>query len=140
MGLAHWMQNKEVKKDQKTINNMDDSSIEALRSIIKEESASMSVLGVNIDEILESDSYNIVDNQHWGNWAIIISSQVRVPLVMDQSEYGKMRYLAVSIILDSVRAVIQYEQFNKKEMLIRCQQIWDRIAQGDKEQIPKRFK
>ena len=140
MGIFHWMQNNELKKDQQTIIKMDDAEIDILRDQIEEELGHMSVIGVNPDEILESDSFNIADNSHWANCAITISSTIRVPLAVDQSDFGNMRYLAVSIILHSVRAVINYELHNKKTMLIRCQDVWNRLAKGNKELIPKRFR
>ena len=114
MGIFHWMQNNELKKDQQTIIKMDDAKIDILRDQIEEELMHMSAIGVYPDEILESDSFNIADNSHWANCAINISSTIRVPLTADQSDYGNMRYLAVSIILHSVRAVINYELHNKK--------------------------
>lgn len=143
MGISRWIQKKDLKKDIKIIETFPDEIFPELARIVYRAGGSLQMeLQCPIEEILESEKFNVANNSDWASVPIKISNEVRVPLenrVKTGDADAMPMYVGVSVILHSIRAILDYELTGNKDLLFLCQNLWKLVSNGDPEVIPKRF-
>lgn len=143
MGLARWLQCREVRNDLKVIRQLDQEAKSALLDEVLKAMVRISFeCRIAVDEILFSESYHPIEDGHWGQAAFVINTQYRLPLVQKAKQgdnVAMFMQLAAGVILHSVRAILDSEVNNRTDLLMYAKSIWYYLANGDFEQIPPRF-
>jgi len=139
MGIGRWLHCRAVNDDIKTIQDMPEREREALFYAIQIMVTRMKIEHhIHVGEIIESEKFNIVNNASWLSVPLKISRSILIPMAAKYDKNTAMNYLAVSVILHSVRAVVDYEFNSNKKLTLWCQKMWSLVAPR-KELIPKRF-
>ena len=144
MGLSRWIQERDLKKDLKIIEGFDVQAKAELKDAVNNAMSLIRIrLGIPVSDILESTNFHVVANKDWGEAPLIINTRLRVPL-MEQMNAGDpsafLMYFGVSVVLHSVRAIMDYELNQNKRCMFWCQRLWYEFSSGDIENIPSRFR
>ena len=145
MGLGRWVQASEIKDTIKILDELPSRDMQMiLLYVFRMEEKIKAEFGVDVMEILESENFNMAENSDWVLVPAQISTGMHVGLtkryVNDRDSSAFYDYIGTSIILHSVRAVIDSECNGNKKLLFLCQTMWYILAQGNKDEIPNRFK
>lgn len=143
-GISRWFQERELRSDLKAIENFDAETKAALKEAVNYMMGMIRVkLHISIYEIMDSQSYHIVKNADWGKAPWLINTNLRIPF-LKQIKAGDTlavpMYFGVSVVLHSVRAIIDYEFNQNKKLLFWCQKMWYEFSSDDIENIPPRFR
>lgn len=98
---------------------------------------------LDISGVLESKHFNIVENSEWSSYPYILSRYFRVPLEkLAKSGNGEAitRLLVIRIIISSIRAVLDFELYGNRKLLLYSQKLWAEISCGKRDNIPDRFR
>lgn len=143
MGLARWIQCREVRNDLKVIRQLDQHEKSALLNEVHKAMVRIALeCRIAVDEILFSKSYHPVEDAHWGLAPLVINTQYRLPLIKkakQNDDVAMFMQLAAGVVLHSIRAIVDFELNNKTNLLVYTKSIWYYLANGDFEQIPPRF-
>jgi hypothetical protein len=99
-------------------------------------------LDIDAMEIIESESFHIVNNREWVNAPMKINMLRRIPLkkrLLSGDDSVFLEYISVSVLLHSMRAIIDLEINGNKKLLLYCQRLWRDLAGDNSRNIPKRF-
>ena len=144
MGLGRWLHTRELKKDLRVIVGLDlEAKAEVKESVSHVIGLIHTRLHVPLHEILESTNYHVIENEGWGKAPLIINKNLRIPLlhqIKAGDESAASMYLAVSVILHSVRAIMDYEFNRNTKLLFWCQRLWHEIYPDEPDYIPRRFR
>ena len=145
MGIFRWVQASETKDIIKILDELPSRDMQMiLLYVFRMEEKIKSEFGVDVMEILDSENFNMAENSDWGLVPAQISTGMHVGLTKryfkDRDTSAFPDYIGTSIILHSIRAVIDLEFNGNKKLLFLCQTMWYILAQGEKDLIPNRFK
>ena len=145
MGLGRWVQASEIKDTIKILDDIPSSSVSGfLYYVAKMEQKINIEFGIDVWEILESENFNMAENSDWILVPAQISTGMHVGLtkryIVEKDSSAFYDYIGTSIILHSVRAVVDSECNGNKKLLHLCQTMWYILAQGEKDEIPHRFR
>jgi len=144
MGIGRFLQERDLKKDLEKIEQFSADVKEELKTAVHHAEGFIELkLKIPVSEILESENYHIVENVGWGKAPMLINTQLRIPLMrkMHQGDPASTSmYFGVSIILHSIRAIMDYEYNQNKKLLFWCQKLWYEFSSDDIENIPTRFR
>jgi len=145
MGIARWVQGSEIKDTIKILDELPSREMDTIFFYVSIMGQKMETeLGVDVMEILDSENFNMAENSGWVLVPAQISTGMHVGLTKryykDRDMSAFPDYIGTSIILHSVRAVIDSECNGNKKLLFLCQTMWYILAQGEKDLIPNRFK
>ncbi len=145
MGIARWVQGSEIKDTIKILDELPSREMDTIFYYVTKMGHKMETeLGVDVMEILDSENFNMAENSDWGLVPAQISTGMHVGLTKryfkDRDTSAFPDYIGTSIILHSIRAVIDLEFNGNKKLLFLCQTMWYILAQGEKDLIPNRFK
>jgi hypothetical protein len=143
MGLGRWIKIHEVKKDLNAIKHLSPGAHEAIYAALQKVMVQLWVnFHIPASEILSAESFHVVENASWANAPFTISTKYRLPLAERAKagdETARDMHLAAGLVLHSVRAILDFELRNNKELMLYCQTMWYELADGDFEKIPPRF-
>ena len=145
MGIFRWVQGSEIKDTIKILGELPSRDMQMiLLYVFRMEEKIKAEFGVDVMEILDSENFNMAENSDWVLVPAQISTGMHVGLTKryykDRDMSAFPDYIGTSIILHSVRAVIDLEFNGNKKLLFLCQTMWYILAQGEKDLIPNRFK
>ena len=145
MGIARWVQGSEIKDTIKILDELPSREMDTIFYYVTIMGHKMETeLGVDVMGILDSENFNMAENSSWVLVPAQISTGMHVGLTKryykDRDMSAFPDYIGTSIILHSVRAVIDSECNGNKKLLFLCQTMWYILAQGEKDLIPNRFK
>ena len=145
MGIGRWVQGSEIKDTIKILDELPSRDMQMiLLYVFRMEEKIKAEFGVDVMEILDSENFNMAENSGWVLVPAQISTGIHVGLTKryykDRDMSAFPDYIGTSIILHSVRAVIDSECNGNKKLLFLCQTMWYILAQGNKDEIPNRFK
>ena len=145
MGIGRWVQGSEIKDTIKILDELPSREMDTIFYYVTIMGHKMETeLGVDVMEILDSENFNMAENSGWVLVPAQISTGMHVGLtkryINDRDSSAFYDYIGTSIILHSVRAVIDLECNGNKKLLFLCQTMWYILAQGNKDEIPNRFK
>jgi hypothetical protein len=144
MGIGRFLQERDLKKDLKKIEQFPDDAKQELKTAVHHAEGFIEIkLKIPVSEILESENFHVVENVGWGKTPMLINTQIRIPLMrkMHQGDPSSISmYFGVSIILHSIRAIMDYEYNQNKKLLFWCQKLWYEFSADDISNIPPRFR
>jgi len=143
MGFGRWIKIREIKRDLNAIKQLSPDGREAIYGALQKTMVKLwCEFRIPVSEMLSAESFHIVEDAHWAQAAYTISSKYRI-LLAERARAGddtaKDLLLASGVILHSIRAILDFELCNRKELMLYCQSMWYYLADGDFEQIPPRF-
>jgi len=143
MGLSRWFAVSELKDDIRAIEMAPENIKPQISNYVSLALMEISrEVDVDILDILNSDSFNVVTNSDWAPAAAAINAKVRIPL-LKQFKAGDDSvlplYIGVSVLFHSVRAVVDYELRGNRKLILWCQKLWLTFADPELDEIPSRF-
>ena len=128
MGIGRWLHKKDVRE---TIAQLEKLDQEACSDFLPQEferyiEEIRAAWEVDIGEIMESSSFHIVNDMKWTSVPLQMNSQIRVPL-QAKLEAGDVNvapsFLAICMLLHSVRDVLDQELNGNKDLTFQCRGI-----------------
>jgi len=142
--ISRWFQRKELENDLRVIRQLPPEA----KGILHEQ-VTRAIIRIELDhkvhiwDIFDSTSYHPVENSGWALSAIVVNNQYRLPAIQKAKagdDSAMFMQLTYGVILHSIRAILDLELRNKKEMMLYCKSMWYYIAEEDFSRIPLRFR
>ena len=144
MGIGRFIHERDLKRDLKKIELFSSEAKNELKTAVHHAEGFIEIkLKIPVNEILESKNYHVVENKGWGKAPMLINTHLRIPLLKQMhagDNSSTSMYFGVSIILHSIRAILDFEFNQNKKLLFWCQKLWYEFSEDDIENIPPRFR